>query len=90
MNIKLLSDLHMEFWKNHTPEWYNTPNDVLILGGDITVGPTKLKLALEHFASISNHVRPDWAKTKQFAVKVGNHLFYIRNMKYIQPQILTS
>jgi len=70
MNIKLLSDLHMEFWKNHTPEWYNTPNDVLILGGDIHVGPAKLKLALEHFASISNHV----------IYVPGNHEYYGYNL----------
>lgn len=65
-----MSDLHMEFWKEYIPEWYNTPNDILILAGDIHVGPNKLLTALKHFASISNHV----------IYIPGNHEYYGYNL----------
>lgn len=70
MNIRLLSDMHMEFWKDKTFPWVDTPNDVLILAGDIAVGPAKLQAALEHFSKISDHV----------IYVFGNHEYYGYNL----------
>lgn len=69
-SIRLLSDLHMEFWKGESFPWVNTPNDILILAGDIHVGPAKLQAALEHFAKVSNHV----------IYVPGNHEYYGYNI----------
>lgn len=59
----------MEFWKTN-PDWINEHNDVLILAGDIHVGPEKLTRALEHFSFLANHV----------IYVPGNHEYYGYNL----------
>lgn len=71
MKIKLLSDLHLESrqgYAKHTPEWAK-PNDadVLVLAGDIAVGPTQVSEALKYFKSLGH---------KEIIYVPGNHEYY--------------
>lgn len=72
MKIRILSDLHMEFFKREEPDWlFNVEADVLILAGDIHVGPAKLETLLTRFASHYEHV----------VYVFGNHEFYGYNLQ---------
>lgn len=73
MKLRILSDIHTEFWKPQSPEWYNHvyEDHTLILAGDISVGPNKLKQTLEHFAERHKHV----------IVLHGNHEYYGYNLR---------
>lgn len=77
MNIRLLSDLHMEFWKKY-PVWVRDKGDVLILAGDIHVGVTNVSLALEMFSKNYNHV----------IYLPGNHEFYGQSIDCLEGMIV--
>jgi predicted phosphohydrolase len=68
MKITLLSDLHTEFWSEFPGRQTQlAPQiDILVLAGDIAVGPTKLLKALEHFSTLYKHV----------IYVPGNHEYY--------------
>ena len=89
MKLRILSDLHTEFWKGESLEykkrffvqdWTNQQNDVLILAGDISVGPAKLKFTLEYFSEYSNHV----------IYIPGNHEYYGYNLESYKDLKLPS
>lgn len=72
MKLRILSDIHTEFWKHQSQEWYNYayPEHTLILAGDISVGPSKLEKTLKHFAERHKHV----------IALAGNHEYYGYNL----------
>jgi predicted phosphodiesterase len=66
MKLTLLSDLHTEFWSEFPGKKINPQTDILVLAGDIAVGPNKLLKALEYFAQFYEHV----------IYVPGNHEYY--------------
>ena len=76
MKIKLLSDLHLEFYKNPEKviEGLFTPNvDVLVLAGDVAVGLKNVETALWQFA----------AQYNQVIYVPGNHEYYNTNLNIL-------
>lgn len=83
MQIKLMSDLHLEFLKGAPiPTKYleGSDADVLVLAGDIHVGPTNVKAALEVFAKYYEHV----------VYVPGNHEFYGYDINALEGMQLPS
>jgi predicted phosphodiesterase len=68
MNIKLISDLHLEFGVDHETADFSTTNgaNVLVLAGDVAVGADRVSRVLEYYS-------------RRFANVVyvpGNHEYY--------------
>lgn len=70
MKLRIMSDIHLEFFRGEYPQWLEQENDVLILAGDITVGPSKLQQLLTRLANLSRHV----------IYVFGNHEYYGYNL----------
>lgn len=66
MKLTLLSDLHTEFWREFPGKQHVPQTNILVLAGDIAVGPTKLLKTLQHFSSFYKHV----------IYVPGNHEYY--------------
>lgn len=57
MNIQLLSDLHLEFYpRGYLPTEFISNADVLVIAGDMAVGPKDVEFYLRFFATHYNHV----------------------------------
>ena len=69
MKIRLLSDVHHEFYEDHRL-YANKGEDVLVIAGDLNVGYLKCWHALKQFADHTRHV----------IYVPGNHEYYHQNM----------
>lgn len=77
MKIRLLSDLHHEFY--HDQLLYEPlGEDVLVVAGDLTVGATRVIEALKRFAD----------KITNVVYVTGNHEYYNSNMPYVNEAIM--
>jgi predicted phosphodiesterase len=92
MKIRLLSDLHLEGrqgYHNKVHEWaQHLDDDVLVLAGDIAVGPMQVQLAIEYFKrqgfpeiiyvpgnhELYHHSRADFETLKVHARRGGAHV----------------
>ena len=92
MKIRLLSDLHLEGRQgySHKQHQWSTPDgeDVLVLAGDIAVGPMQVQLAIEYFKrqgfpeiiyvpgnhELYHHSREDFESLKVHARRAGAHV----------------
>lgn len=76
MRIRLLSDIHQEFY--HDQKLYKSQGeDVLVLAGDINVGAYAVCNALERFANEAKHV----------VYVTGNHEYYGRYVSEVDNAI---
>ena len=76
MKIRLLSDIHQEFY--HDKKLYKSQGeDVLVLAGDINVGAASVCNALERFANEAKHV----------VYVTGNHEYYRRSISEVDDAI---
>lgn len=83
MRVLIVSDLHLEFWKEHTPVniFRNSPEpkpDVVILAGDIHNGAKAVRWAAEMFAGI------------QVIYVMGNHEAYGSSIEQTEKEILNE
>lgn len=69
MKIRLLSDIHQEFYEDRLL-YKNLGEDVLVLAGDINVGAERTLSALKQFAN----------ETKHIVYVPGNHEYYGTNI----------
>ena len=69
MKIRLLSDVHHEFYEDQRL-YSNKGEDVLVIAGDLNVGYEKCQSALNQFAEHTKHV----------VYVPGNHEYYRQNM----------
>ena len=102
MKIKLLSDLHLEGrqgYANKVHEWSKWDGeDVLVLAGDIAVGPMQVQLAMEYFKDqgfpaivyvpgnheLYHHSRDDFESLKVHARRGGAHVLDANEVVKIQ------
>lgn len=76
MKLRLLSDIHQEFY--HDQKLYKSQGeDVLVLAGDINVGAYAVCNALERFANEAKHV----------VYVTGNHEYYGRYISEVDDAI---
>lgn len=79
MNIKLISDVHLEHGTDINVVIPKTPTDVLIVAGDLTVGPANTYRALKE---LSNHAR-------HIVYTPGNHEYYGYTIQEFNQQLRT-
>lgn len=76
MKIRLLSDIHQEFYEDK--ELYKSQGeDVLVLAGDINVGPERVLSALKQFHENQSHV----------IYVPGNHEYYRNSIRLFDDHI---
>lgn len=76
MKIRLLSDVHHEFYEDHRL-YTNKGEDVLVIAGDLNVGYLKCWYALKQFAEHTRHV----------VYVPGNHEYYQGNIEVFDNRI---
>lgn len=74
MKVRLISDTHFEFYED-TRLYPNKGEDVLIIAGDLAVGPNNVKKALSRF------------ETKEVIYVPGNHEYYRHTIEEVDTQL---
>jgi predicted phosphodiesterase len=80
MRLLVLSDLHLELWREHAPRIApsNSQPDVVILAGDISTGAKAVEWASRLFSGLP------------VLYVHGNHEAYGRNLENTQEEIMTA